>query len=149
MSPMIRYAIPALLAAGAALAQDDGADGTAPERGAPDIFADEVITGTGGAEIYANVCAGCHMPDGEGAVGAAAYPALAGNPNLEFSAYPISVVVGGLRGMPPLGELMSDDQVAAVVTYLQTGLNDYESDATAEAVAEARPEEPMQTTGEH
>ncbi len=145
----MKYVIPALFLATAATAQDDGSAGTSPDRGAPDIFADETITGTTGAEIYGNVCAGCHMPDGQGATGAGTYPALADNPNLEYAAYPITVVVGGLRGMPPLGPLMSDEQIVAVVEYLQTGLNDFEADATAEAVQQARPEDPMQTTGEH
>ncbi len=146
---MIRYAIPAILLATAAIAQDEWADGTSPDRGAADIFADDTITGESGSEIYGNVCAGCHMPDGQGAVGAGMYPALAGNPNLEYAAYPISIVVGGLRDMPPLGPLMSDEQIVAVVEYLQTGLNDYEADATVEAVQQSRPEDPMQTTGEH
>jgi len=35
-----------------------------------------------GAQIYAQVCQGCHMPGGTGANGAGQYPAFAGNPNL-------------------------------------------------------------------
>lgn len=35
------------------------------------------ITRKGGEAMYDAVCAGCHMPDGEGAVGAGAYPAVA------------------------------------------------------------------------
>jgi mono/diheme cytochrome c family protein len=34
----------------------------------------------GGEAIYQGICQGCHMPQGQGAVGAGAYPALAGNP---------------------------------------------------------------------
>src|SRR5579863_8490162 len=41
----------------------------------------------GGAAIYAKVCAACHQPDAKGAVGAAAYPALAENKNLASAEY--------------------------------------------------------------
>src|ERR1700733_7437101 len=73
-----------------------------------------------GEELFASVCRGCHMSDAKGATGAATYPSLARNGNLEASGYPLSVVVNGLRGMPPVGAMMSDDQVAAVVNYLRT-----------------------------
>lgn len=78
------------------------------------------------------------------------YPALAGNPNLEFASYPIYVIVNGQGNMPPLGPLMSDEQIVAVTEYIQTSFgNDYEPDATIEAVQTARPAEPNATTGEH
>ena len=38
-----------------------------------------------GEELYQSLCSGCHMADGSGAVGARKYPALIGNPNLEFA----------------------------------------------------------------
>ncbi|HWW31594.1 MAG TPA: hypothetical protein VNY80_16375, partial [Steroidobacteraceae bacterium] len=42
-------------------------------------------TGTsnaGGADTYAHICQGCHMAEGQGAVGAGHYPKLAGDPAL-------------------------------------------------------------------
>jgi mono/diheme cytochrome c family protein len=42
----------------------------------------------GGEELYANVCQGCHMPDGKGATGAGTYPSLAGDKALEAPGYP-------------------------------------------------------------
>ena len=114
-----------------------------------ETFSDDTITGTEGEEIYSNVCAGCHMPDGSGAVGAGKYPALADNPQLEFASYPIYIIVNGQKGMPALGTMMSNEQIVEVVTYLQTGLNDFEADASVEQVASARPQDPQQTTGEH
>jgi mono/diheme cytochrome c family protein len=74
----------------------------------------------GGAAIYANVCAACHQPDGEGASGAGAYPALAGNPSLNSADEVLRVVLGGQGGMPPVGEMMSDEQVADVVNYVRS-----------------------------
>lgn len=75
-----------------------------------------------GAALYAATCAGCHMPDGRGAEGAGRYPALAGNGKLENAAYPASIVLNGLRGMPGFATQMDDAQVAAVVNYVRTNL---------------------------
>lgn len=92
-----------------------------------------------GAALFANVCQACHMPAGQGAAGAGHYPALARNANLETGAYPVYVVVHGLKGMPPVGKMMTDDQVAAVVNYLRTNLgNSYTDPVTAKDVADAR-----------
>jgi mono/diheme cytochrome c family protein len=86
-----------------------------------------------GAAIYANVCAACHMPNAKGAAGAGAYPALAANPRLAAVAYPLHVVIHGQKGMPAFGALLSDDQVAAVVTYVRGHFgNDYPGPVTPE-----------------
>jgi mono/diheme cytochrome c family protein len=93
----------------------------------------------GGEELYANVCQGCHMSDGKGAVGAGAYPALAGDKALEAAGYPVHVVVHGRHGMPPVGMMMTDDQVAAVVNYVRTHFgNDYRDAVTAADVKAVR-----------
>jgi cytochrome c5 len=92
-----------------------------------------------GEELFANVCQGCHMLGGTGAVGAGAYPALASNKNLEASGYPIELVVHGRRGMPPFGKMMTDDQIAAVVNYVRTHFgNNYPDMVTASDVKAAR-----------
>lgn len=92
-----------------------------------------------GQELYANVCQACHMDQGQGAVGAGKYPALAKNVNLEAGGYPVYVILHGLKGMPPVGKMMSDDQVAAVVNYVRTNFgNDYKDAVTAEDVAGSR-----------
>jgi cytochrome c5 len=92
-----------------------------------------------GEELFANVCQGCHMVDAAGATGAASYPSLAGNPNLEASSYPIYLVVNGRRAMPPFGDMMSDGQIAAVVNYLRTHFgNSYQDAVSASDVKGAR-----------
>ena len=107
-------------------------------------------TSTDGEELYQTLCAGCHMPDGRGAVGAGAYPALAGNENLEYSGYAVSLIVNGQKAMPAFGTFLDDEQIVAITTYLQTDLNDYTPDATTESVAAARPAEPEDpNTAEH
>ena len=84
------------------------------------------FTGPSGEDTFKHVCAACHMPDAKGAQGAGYYPALAGNPKLSSGAYPVYVVMNGLNGMPPLGEMMTDQQVADVVNYVRTHFgNDY------------------------
>jgi mono/diheme cytochrome c family protein len=74
----------------------------------------------GGEAIYKGVCAGCHMPDAKGAVGAGAYPALAKNENLETAAYPVAMVLKGQKAMPGLGMQLDDEQIADVVNYVRT-----------------------------
>jgi len=73
-----------------------------------------------GRALYAEVCQGCHMADGKGAIGAGRYPSLAGNPKLEAAGYPVTIVLQGRNGMPPLGKMMTDAQVAMVVNYVRT-----------------------------
>jgi mono/diheme cytochrome c family protein len=92
-----------------------------------------------GEELYNNVCRGCHMADGAGASGAGNYPSLAKNQNLQSSGYPITLVLRGQRAMPPFGDMMNDDQVAAVVNYVRTHFgNNYRDTVTAKDVKDAR-----------
>lgn len=100
---------------------------------------DDKFTQQTGEALYANVCAACHMSDGQGAVGAGRYPALAKNERLEAGDYPVYVVLHGLAGMPPFADMMSDEQVAAVVNYVRTHFgNNYTDPVTAEEVAGSR-----------
>ena len=92
-----------------------------------------------GDEVYRGICQGCHMPDGEGAAGAGYYPPLAENPNLEAAGYPIYIIVHGHKAMPPLGEMLDDEQIAAVVEYIRTHFgNSYTDPVTSDDVASAR-----------
>lgn len=106
----------------------------------PSLSTSYGFTETTGDDLFASACQGCHMPDGNGAVGAGNYPALARNKNLAAKGYPVTIVVRGQRAMPPIGDMMSDDQVAAVVNYIRTHLgNQYEDAVTAEDVKTVRP----------
>lgn len=91
-----------------------------------------------GPEIYTHVCQSCHMPDGKGAVGAGAYPALAGNRKLASPLYPVLVMLRGQKAMPSFSDL-TDDQVAAVANYIRTNLgNGYPGTVTVEQVKALR-----------
>ncbi|KCZ87226.1 c-type cytochrome [Hyphomonas jannaschiana] len=106
------------------------------------IFDGPGVTVTRGEDIYSTLCAGCHMPEGEGAVGGGMYPALAGNEKLEYPDYAVFIVLNGYKAMPSFAHTLSDEQVAAVVNYLQSGLggNSYEPAATVEQAELSRPQ---------
>jgi mono/diheme cytochrome c family protein len=118
-----------------AVAEDQPLDSAEPTLSDTSNFVEQT-----GAELFASVCQACHMSEGQGAVGAGKYPALAKNENLEAGGYPVTVVVQGLKGMPPVGQMMSDEQVAAVVNYVRTHFgNNYKDDpVTAQDVADVR-----------
>lgn len=117
-----------------AVAEDQPLDSAEPTLSDTANFSEET-----GAALYASVCQACHMSEGQGAVGAGKYPPLAKNENLEAGGYPVSVVVQGLKGMPPVGQMMSDEQVAAVVNYVRTHFgNNYSDPVTAQDVADVR-----------
>ena len=98
------------------------------------------FTETSGEQLFAGVCQACHMRDGRGASGAGSYPSLVEDKNLEAGGYPVYVVVRGQRAMPPVGRMMSDDQVAAVVNYVRTHFgNRYQDAVTPDDVKQARP----------
>jgi mono/diheme cytochrome c family protein len=92
-----------------------------------------------GPSLYAHACAACHQADGEGARGAGAYPALAGDARLASTDYLITVLLGGQRAMPALGRAMSDAQVSDLVNFVRKRFADASDDpATPERVAAAR-----------
>jgi mono/diheme cytochrome c family protein len=131
------------LAAGAFLALTAQ---TTLAQSAADISADHTFSAgfkfveQNGESLYTSVCQACHMPDGEGATGAASYPSLASDPALDDHGYIVYVVVFGKRAMPPFGDMMSNDQVAAVLNYLRTHFgNSYLDKVTAEEVQAIRP----------
>jgi mono/diheme cytochrome c family protein len=91
-----------------------------------------------GEQIFHGVCQACHMPDAKGAVGAAAYPALAGNKRLAAVSYPTAIVVNGFAAMPPFRDNLSAQQIAAVINYVRTHFgNHYLDKATATEVKAA------------
>ncbi|HKN30204.1 MAG TPA: hypothetical protein VJY34_20935 [Roseiarcus sp.] len=55
----------------------------------------------------------------------------------------LRVVLGGQRGTPPLGGMMSDEQAADVVKYVRSHFgNDYRDGVSVAAVQAARPPSP-------
>jgi cytochrome c5 len=147
MIVMVRFAIVAALVAIFALEAPPSA---AAELGQPSAdtpppklsgsFVDPLRFGeVGGEAIYHSVCTGCHMPNGAGAVGAGAYPALANDEKLESAGYVLTVVLRGQRTMPSFGYYFSDQQVADIVNYVRSHFgNDNKDTVSAQDVAAAR-----------
>jgi mono/diheme cytochrome c family protein len=82
-----------------------------------------------GAQVFADTCAACHQPNGEGKAGD--FPPLAGNPDLFLATdFPAAVVLHGLQGpidvagasldqSMPSFDFLSDDEIAAVIGYVR------------------------------
>ena len=141
----MKAAIIAFTVAAAALGTVAFAQGATPPAIVPQGDADGAFAVNGlfrepdGEKLYRRVCAACHMGDAKGATGAGTYPALAGNPKLATAAYPALVIVKGLNGMPPMGSMMTDQQVADTANYVRTHFgNDYKDMMKAEAVKALR-----------
>jgi mono/diheme cytochrome c family protein len=90
---------------------------------APPLTAEQQKRYDAGAEIYKNICMGCHQDDGRGK------EKLGGNlvdsqfvnaPNPEAT---IRILLGGKEGqiglMPPLGASLTDEQIASALTYIR------------------------------
>lgn len=136
---MTRKTSPFILMAAVALLSGFGATTALADSAGVTLSEGDKFTPETGEALYSNVCQACHMEQGEGAVGAGMYPSLANNEALEGGDYPIYVILHGLRGMPPVGNMMSDEQVAAVVNYIRTNFgNDYKDEVTAKDVADNR-----------
>ena len=104
-------------------------------RGAP------TLTSEKGARLYERHCAQCHGKEAEGVPNA--YPALAGNRavTLPVTANLIQIVLnGGFSpatqgnprpfGMPPFALVLSDQDMAEVLTYIRTSWNNQASPIT-------------------
>jgi mono/diheme cytochrome c family protein len=129
-----RLAFALAAAAGGAPSLADDAPSMRPAMSRGWQFAEQ-----GGAELFGSVCAACHQPDAKGAIGAAAYPPLARDRKLVSADFMLSVLFSGLRGMPPLGRMMSDEQVADVVNYVRTHFgNSYVGAVSASQASAAR-----------
>jgi mono/diheme cytochrome c family protein len=75
-----------------------------------------------GQEVYKNICQACHQPDGRGLEKVA--PALVGSVlALAPPEVPARILLNGKEGaiglMPPVGSVLSDDQIAGVLTYIR------------------------------
>ncbi|KAA1176522.1 c-type cytochrome [Rhizobium tropici] len=102
-----------------------------------------------GKAVYDNQCASCHGVRGEG--NPPHYPPLAGNQSIqmESAVNPIRMVLNGgyppgttgnpmPYGMPPFAVSLSDDEIAAVVSYVRTSWGNRGTAVTANQANELR-----------
>ena len=110
-----------------------------------------------GQQIYSTTCAACHQPNGEG--NGETYPPLAGS---EWVTGPDArlarIVLHGLTGevevagqtysgaMPPWKDVLKDDEIAAVMTYIRGAWGNKAPAVTAATVASLRAAHASRTT---
>lgn len=113
-------------------------DEPAPSEGTPEAENGEAEDV--GAEIFNTTCAACHQPEGEGIEGI--YPALAGNPFVtgDNPDPVINVVLSGRGGMPRFEGAYSNEEIAAIVSYIRTDWENDASEVSPEDVEEVRQE---------
>ncbi|GBD39788.1 Cytochrome c-552 [bacterium HR37] len=111
----------------------------------------EPETTVSGAEVYARVCAACHQPNGQGVPGV--FPPLAGSEwVLKDPETPILIVLHGLQGpievkgtvynnvMPEWGSKLSNEEIAAVLTYVRNSWGNQTAEITPDMVEKVRKE---------
>jgi mono/diheme cytochrome c family protein len=99
-----------------------------------------------GAVVYLANCSSCHQTNGQGVPGA--FPPLAGNPTVTGNpAAVVTIVKNGLEGrivvnakaysgiMPRWKGVLSDEQIAAVITYIRSS---WKNHAPGVSVSEVR-----------
>lgn len=136
-SPDSSLSVPARALAQALAWPGKPAPAEAPRQ---ELTAEERRRLAAGAEVYAGACAACHQANGEGMEGVA--KSLVGSRwVLAPPAQTIRIVLHGKEGemlMPPVGSTMTDEQVAAVLTYVRRSWGNDASPVAPGEVAEAR-----------
>ena len=107
----------------------------------PPLSAEEQVRFNTGQEVYKNICQACHQPDGRGQERLA--PSLVGSPlTLASPEVPARVLLNGKEGavglMPPVGSVLSDEQIAGVLTYIRREWGQDGSPVNAAQVREVR-----------
>ncbi len=103
------------------------------------MFGATRLNTTAGVEIYRQICQGCHMPEGQGAIGAGKYPPLARDKALASRQYMALTILEGRRNMPAFAKneggglfftppSLTDEQVAAVINYVRTHFGNHYTD---------------------
>lgn len=150
MNKKIRVAMLALAGLSLATAATLATPGFAQDRPGP---GGKVEVSDEGKEVFEQICQACHMADAKGGGEAGArIPALAGNTNLANKDYPIIILLKGRGGMPWFTDLLTKQQIAAVITYVRGHFNDYQDPVTVadiDRVGSANPPVPECNTCGH
>jgi mono/diheme cytochrome c family protein/glucose/arabinose dehydrogenase len=95
-----------------------------------------------GREVYQNLCVACHQADGRGREKVAT-TLVESDFALGTPGIPIRVLINGKEGavglMPPLGTVLSDEQIAAVLTYVRREWGNTGTPIDPATVAKIRP----------
>jgi len=122
---------------------------TGAAKGPEESGGGQQVAKVSGSEVYGNVCAACHQSKGEGLPGS--FPPLAGSSwLLKDPETPIRIVLHGLKGpievagqtyngvMPAWGEKLSDDEIAAVLTYVRSSWGNSADEVKTDLVKKIR-----------
>jgi mono/diheme cytochrome c family protein len=112
----------------------------APVVTTPALTPEEMKRFEAGAELYKNLCIACHQANGQGldkvAPPLAASALLVGNEGI-----PTRIILGGKEGtiglMPPLS-VLTDEQIASVLTYARRSFGNTASAVSPDSVEEIR-----------
>ena len=128
------------------LPANEGAAGSAVPAGSGQVTASVLASGS---RIYQARCASCHQADGLGQP--PAYPPLAENQSIEMESAvnPIRMVLNGgyppettanprPYGMPPFAQVLSDEDIAAVVSYIRIAWGNHGQPVTPSDVVALR-----------
>ena len=110
-----------------------------------------------GQQIYSTTCAACHQPNGEG--NGETYPPLAGSEWVTGSEARLArIILHGMTGevevagqtysglMPPWKDVLKDEEIAAVMTYIRSNWGNKAPAVTAATVAGLRRTHASRTT---
>jgi mono/diheme cytochrome c family protein len=127
-------------AAKAVLARVDWPGKPAPVNVAPQLTPEQQKRFDDGEQLYRNICSGCHQPDGQGREQLA--PSLVNSPLVTADpGIGARILLAGKEGkiglMPPQG-VLSDEQIADVLTYIRREWGHTASAVAPEDVKEVR-----------
>jgi len=100
-----------------------------------------------GEEVYANSCATCHGPDGQGG---GSFPPLAGSALVtdeDFSGA-LTTVLHGRGQMPSFADQLADEEIAAVLSYIRNAWDHDASVVKVSDVSQAQEGDPAADTGD-
>lgn len=90
-----------------------------------------------GATLFQQNCSACHQAQGQGVKGA--FPALAGDAFVQGDAHQVaSLLLHGRGGMPNFSDDLSDDQIAAILSFVRSAWGNQAPPLKVSTVAEAR-----------
>ena len=90
-----------------------------------------------GATLFKQNCAACHQPMGQGIPGA--FPALAGNTFAQGDPKAVAhLLLNGRGGMPNFRDDLTNEEVAAVLTYVRSAWGNKAAPVTVAVVAGAQ-----------
>ena len=120
-----------------------GKPGVAPPVSVAPLSAIEQQRFAAGRDLYLGRCQGCHNENGRGQPNLG--PALAGSasvggPSSRLTRIMLQGKEGAIGLMPPAGAAMTDEQVAAVLTYLRRSWDNTASPIDAASVGRVRTE---------